>query len=148
MLKNPKGPPFQFFGIETFFEILFFLQRVPPLNAKKDNFRKCPPFSAPGGRATRPIFLVFRFGHLEVLWLFLSLGYGADLDRSRLVLYFYKSQFHPTMALFTVSSDQNWSLSSTFRKNCISRFIITTHEPHRTSKILLVRFIANKNALF
>ena len=34
-LKIPKGPPFQFFGIDFFFENLFFLQRVPPSTATK-----------------------------------------------------------------------------------------------------------------
>ena len=48
-LKIPKGHPFQFFGIvRLFFENLF-LQRAPlQLRQKCWQFRKCPPFSAPG----------------------------------------------------------------------------------------------------
>ena len=98
-LKIPKGSPIQFFGIvRLFFESLFFLQRVPlQLRQKVDNFGSVP-FSAPGARTSGPgaplgpFFLVFRFSsivnwHLEVLLLFLSLGYGADLSLSRLVCF-------------------------------------------------------------
>ena len=58
MLKNPKGSSLSvFFGIVRLF---------------KKNFHKSSPNS--------PIL-----GNFEVLLLFLSLGYGADLGRSRLV---------------------------------------------------------------
>ena len=59
MLENPKGSPLSvFFGTVRFFSEIFFHKRVP----------------------NSPI------GHIEVLLLFLSLRYGADLGRSRLVL--------------------------------------------------------------
>ena len=53
-VKIPKGPLFQFFGIvRLVFENLFFLQRVPlQLRQKCWQFRKCPPFSAPGARTS------------------------------------------------------------------------------------------------
>ena len=106
MFKRQQiGSPFQFFGIETFIRKFVFLQRVPfQLRQKCWQFRKCLPFSASGPRrATQSIFLVFRFSstvnwHLEVLLLFLSLGYGADLGRSRLV--FNTTRFIRSAALF------------------------------------------------
>ena len=81
---------------ETFRNFVF-SRKGPLFNCDKnvENFGSVPPFSAPRARAsgpgaTRSIFLVFWFSstvnwHLEVLLLFLSLGYGADLGRSRLV---------------------------------------------------------------
>ena len=68
-LKIPNGPPFQFFGIvRLFFENLFFSPKGPPFNCDKnvDNFGSVPLLP-------------------KVFLLFLSLGYGADLGRSRLV---------------------------------------------------------------
>ena len=83
VFKIPKGPPFQFFGIVRFFSKICFFSEGSPFNCDKnvDNFgsvplqlrqkcwqfRKCPPFSAPGARAsgprraTRSIFLVCSF---------------------------------------------------------------------------------------
>ena len=61
MLKNPKGSSLSVFfrHCETFFQKFFFHKSSP----------------------NSPIL-----GNFEVLLLFLSLGYGADLGRSRLVL--------------------------------------------------------------
>ena len=98
-LKIPKGPLSVFRHFETSFRKFVFSPKGPPFNRQKCwQFRKCPSFSAPRARssgprrATRSIFLVFWFSstvnwHLEVevLLLFLSLGYGADLVRCRLV---------------------------------------------------------------
>ena len=57
--KIPKGPPFSFFGIVRLFFSIYFHKRVP----------------------NSPILW-----HFEVLLLFLSLRYGADSGRSRLVI--------------------------------------------------------------
>ena len=119
MLENPKGSPLTvFFGTETFFR----KQKIFPLsifwcfatdwmlkNPKGSpfSFSALWDFSAPLG----PFFWVcnffeyffsknFRFSstvkentwHLEVFSLFLSLGYGADLGRSRLVFFHFVFQ--------------------------------------------------------
>ena len=64
---NPKGSPFQFFGIvRLFFQKFVFSPKGPPFNCDKNvaNFGS-PPFSAPGARAsgprraTRSIFCAF-----------------------------------------------------------------------------------------
>ena len=140
-LKIPKGPPFQFFDIvRLLFENLFFLQRVPlQLRRKCWQFRKCPPFSAPGARASGPrranrsIFLVFWFSstvnwHLEVFLLILSLRYGADMDRSRLVVHvfwFCSQLWGPTEATFL-----SWVLSCEIFQvslaECLQNFNIKT----------------------
>ena len=54
--KSRRVPPFCFSALwDFFFEKLFFLQRVPlHLRQKCWQFRKCPPFSAPGARVSGP----------------------------------------------------------------------------------------------
>ena len=104
MLENPKGPPFQFFWhCEIFFrnfshfKFLMFCDRMDVEKLRNvDNFGSVPLSARQGlalagpGAPLSSYFLPFRFSssanlHLEVLLLFLSLGYGADLGRSRLV---------------------------------------------------------------
>ena len=106
-LKPQSHPPFSFSALWDFFENLFFLRRVPPSTATKMlTISEVSPFLARQGLAQGAparhsvhffeyvIFSKnFRFSstvkentwHLEVFLLFLSLGYGADLGRSRLV---------------------------------------------------------------
>ena len=67
-LKIPKGPPFSFLACETFFENLFFLQRVP-FNCDKnvDNFGSVPLLSRQGlalagpGASLGPLFCLCDF---------------------------------------------------------------------------------------
>ena len=98
-LKIPKGPLFQFFGIVRFFSKICFFSKgfLLQLQQKCRQFRKCPSFSAPGARASGPrratqsIFLFFekKFDKIskKKILRFLSLRYGADFRRSRLVLF-------------------------------------------------------------
>ena len=90
VLKNTKRSPFVFFRIcETFFN--FFSRKGPPsiflmICARRDE--KCQ--SVPLARQSGPTFGFlgcFRreYFDTEVLLLFLSLRYGADMGRSRLV---------------------------------------------------------------
>ena len=76
MLKNPKGSPLSVFfrHCETFFHEFFFHKSSP----------------------NSPIL-----GNFEVLLLFLSFGYGADLGRSRLVFKFH--MFNITAHLSSVA---------------------------------------------
>ena len=102
--KNPKGPPFSFFRHceifsenknFCFFNFFMFCDRMDvekPQRVPLFSFSSLWDFGAPHG----PFFSKnFRFlstikentWHLEVFLLFLSLGYGADLGRSRLVFF-------------------------------------------------------------
>ena len=84
--KTPKGPPFSFSALwDFFFQNLFFSPKGPLFNCDKnvDNFGSVPLLARHSVR-----FFAFSTtvnGLLEVLLLFSSLGYGADLGRSRLV---------------------------------------------------------------
>ena len=79
MLKNPKGSPLSVFRhCETFFRKFVFSPKGPSplqLQQKCCQFRKCPPFSAPGGRPSGPrratrfmffAFLIFEFCKLTL----------------------------------------------------------------------------------
>ena len=74
-LKTPKAPPFSFFGIVRLFSKFVFHKRVP----------------------NSPILR-----HFEVLLLFLSLRYGADLGCSRLVI-----MYNQPLLLFRTSSGKS-----------------------------------------
>ena len=73
--KLPKGPLLHFSALCDLQETKKIRQRI---HKKFDNFFQFFPHTGTVEENTR---------HLEVLLLFLSLRYGADLGRSRLVLY-------------------------------------------------------------
>ena len=103
-----KGLPFQFFGTVGLFSNVFFHQRVPLkffwwLATKQNGwkFSKRPPARQFGW--TFWVFQVLQkkiLWHSEVLLLFLSLRYGADLGRSLLV--FFKTDSDTTKFLFSL----------------------------------------------
>ena len=111
-----KGPPFQFFRhcvtfLKNFFPkgFLFkFLMFCYRMDVEKS--QRVFPFSFFG--IVRLFFQIFFIWisanslivwHFEVLSLFLSLRYGADLDRSRLVFYIFDSK--------TKHSERSWLVS-------------------------------------
>ena len=63
--NEPEWPPFEFFGIVRLFKKYFFSKKKNSKNFLKNKF--------------------FQMFPIVVLWIFLSLRYGADLKRSRLV---------------------------------------------------------------
>ena len=96
VLKSRRIPAQCFWHCVTFFSNIWFFAKGSLFNCDKnvDNSRSVPLLARQGLALAGPgvphglLFSVFRFSstvnwHLEVLLLFLSLGYDADLGRSR-----------------------------------------------------------------